>query len=225
MTWLFSFSMLNRCCSTWTSPQGLSKLLCWCKADPKLVPSYHVHVLGSNILESSPGGSPSLWKSSPASIFISFRTLSSSAFARAWAWMISSSALSASASRLLHSARSCHRHGWIKRNLSCYRQMFSICLGEVNTDILVKHHHYFTSINWPVKTLSFHSDTEQKTPVAQITQHQPLLSYTDNSYWSDDKIRNLGHWSVGTGKSFQPVQKACKGLLLLLVVPCAWKAN
>lgn len=115
MTWLFSFSMLSRCYSTWTSAQNLSKLLCWCKVNPRLVSRYHKHVLGSNIPESSPGGSPSLSKSSPATIFISFRAFSSSAFAWAWALMISSSALSASASRLLYSARSCHRHGWMNK--------------------------------------------------------------------------------------------------------------
>lgn len=81
---------------------------------------------------------------------------------------------------------------WIKRNL-----MFSICLWEVNIDILVKHH-YFTSwplYNWPAKTLSFHDDIEQKKkpPVSQIIQHQPLLLYTENT-WSDGKVRNLGHW-------------------------------
>lgn len=225
MTWLFSFPMLNRCYSTWTSAQNLSKLLCWCKANPKLVSRYYKLVLGSNIAESSPGGSPSLWKFFPAWIFICFRTLASSRFARAWARMISFSALSASVSRLLYSARSCHRHGWIKRNLGCYRQMFSVCLWEINTDMLVKHHH-FRSINWPAKTLSFHDDTNQKkAPVGQIIQHQPLLLSTDNSFWSDVKIRNLGHSSAGTGKSFQPVQQAFKGLLLSLVVLCVWKAN
>lgn len=100
-----------------------------------------------------------MWNSSPASTFSTFMALSSSALARAWAWMMFSSTLSASVSRQLYSATSCYRQGWNDCSLSCHKLLktalqINICLWEVNG--LIKYHE-FTSINWLAKTPSFPS--------------------------------------------------------------------